>query len=44
MESVVTEDSSAPGKAPTLADNSKKSGSSHGVIVKPVVTAIGVLR
>lgn len=34
MESVVTEDSSAPGKAPTLADNSKKSGSSHGVIVR----------
>lgn len=40
----MTKDNAALGRAPTLADNSKKSGSSHSVIVKPVVNAIGVLR
>ncbi|WP_313296102.1 IclR family transcriptional regulator [Diaphorobacter sp.] len=44
MKSAVTEDNAEPNGLPTLADNFKKSGSSLGVTVKPVVNAIGILR
>lgn len=44
MEHVLTEDNVAPDGEPNLSDLSRKSGPSHGVIVKPVVNAIGILR
>lgn len=44
MESVVTEDKAKPGGDRTLVDIPKKASPGQGVIVKPVVNAIGILR
>lgn len=44
MESAVTEDKAKPGEDRTLADIAKKPGPGQGVIVKPVVNAVGILR
>lgn len=44
MESTMTEDKATPGDDRLLADTPKKTGTSHAVVVKPVVNAIGILR
>lgn len=44
MEFVIAKENAVPARVDALADNPKKPGSTHGVIVKPVVNAIGILR